>query len=80
MSDAPKKIVYTEKTEEKKRNEGPSNYNNVYRNLEQNDPEATKALLSNRHFKKKRIKQSSALAINPDKNVLNNEVQITKKT
>ena len=64
----------------RKKNEGPSNYNNVYRNLEQNYPEATKALLSNRHFKEKRIKQSSALAINPDKNVLNNEVQITKKT
>ena len=30
-------------------------------------------------LKKKRIKQSSALAIIPDKNVLNNKVQITKK-
>ena len=77
LSDAPIKIVYTEKTEEKEMKDRQI----IIMFTEISNKTIQKPL--RRYFPiailKKRIKQPSALAINPDKNVLNNEVQITKK-
>ena len=80
LSDAPIKFVYTEKTEEEKE---MKDRQIIIMFTETSNKTVQKPL--RRYFpiailKKKSIKQSSALAINPDEKVLNNEVQITKKT